>query len=64
MRRLNRKGVLPRKLSLSEVLNEVLPLLKQKYEIPKFSSLQSLEYYPVIKKVTRSIPSVRKIKCK
>ena len=65
MRRSNQKGVLPRKyLTLIEILDEVLPLVKQKYEVPSFNSLKTLEFHPVIPKVVRPIPSVRKIKCK
>ena len=63
MQRLNRKGVLPRKyLTLNEVLDEVLPLIKQKYEVPSFNCLKTLEFHPVIPKVARPIPSVRKSK--
>ena len=63
LRRLNRKGVLPRKsLTLIEILDEVLPMLKQKYEVPSFNCLKALEFHPVIQKVVRPIPSVRKTK--
>jgi hypothetical protein len=47
---------------LGEVLDEVLPMLKQKYEVPNFSCLKALEFHPVIKKVPKPIPSVRKAK--
>lgn len=63
MQRSNRKGVLPRKyLTLVEVLDEVLPMLKQKYEVPSFGCLKALEFHPVIQKVAKPIPSVRKAK--
>jgi hypothetical protein len=34
--RLKRKGNMPAKLTINEVMDEVLPLLKQKYVVPKF----------------------------
>jgi len=63
LQRLNRKKLrLKKYITLNELLDEVLPLLKQKYAVPSFSSLETLEFHPVIKKVVRPIPSARKVK--
>ena len=42
--RLKRKGSMPAKLTINEVLDEVLPLLKQSYIVPKFNGLVDVVY--------------------
>lgn len=49
-----------KKLSLEEVLDLVLPLLKQKYVVPRFEGITDVRY--TIGKVPRKIPTVRKTK--
>jgi hypothetical protein len=49
-----------KKLSLHEVLDEVLPLLKQKYVVPRFEGIADVSY--TIGKVPRKIPTIRKAK--
>jgi hypothetical protein len=46
------------KLSLHEVLDLVLPLLKEKYVVPKFEGITDVQY--TIGKVPRKIPTARK----
>ena len=49
--RLKRKGRMSAKLTINEVLDEVLPLLKQNYVIPKFDG--SVDAVYTIGKVPR-----------
>lgn len=41
---LNRKGNTPAKLTINEVMDEVLPLLVQKYVVPKFDGVTDVIY--------------------
>jgi hypothetical protein len=41
---LNRKGNTPAKLTINEVMDEVLPLLVQKYVVPKFDGIADVTY--------------------
>jgi hypothetical protein len=47
-----------KKLDLHEVLDLVLPLLKEKYVVPKFEGITDVSY--TIGKVPRKIPTARK----
>jgi hypothetical protein len=47
-----------KKLDLHEVLDLVLPLLKEKYVVPKFEGIADVQY--TIGKVSRKIPTARK----
>jgi hypothetical protein len=49
-----------KKLSLHEVLDLVLPILKQKYIVPRFEGIADVSY--TIGKVPRKIPTIRKAK--
>lgn len=42
--RLKRKGNTPAKLTINEVMDEVLPLLVQKYVVPKFDGIADVTY--------------------
>ena len=42
--RLKRKGLMRAKLTINEVMDEVLPLLAQKYVVPKFDGLVDVNY--------------------
>lgn len=50
--------MLANKLDLHEVLDLVLPLLKEKYVVPRFEGIADVQY--TIGKVPRKIPTVRK----
>jgi hypothetical protein len=41
---LNQKGNTPVKLTINEVMDEVLPLLVQKYVVPKFDGITDVTY--------------------
>jgi hypothetical protein len=49
-----------KKLNLHEILDGVLPLLKQKYVVPRFEGIADVSY--TIGKVPRKIPTVRRTK--
>lgn len=49
-----------KKLSLHEILDEVLPLLKTKYVVPRFEGIADVRY--TIGKVPKRTPTVRKCK--
>lgn len=51
---------MPKKFTLHEVLDEVLPLLRQKYVVPKFEGIADANY--TIGKVPRRIPTVNKVR--
>jgi hypothetical protein len=42
--RLKRKGNMSEKLTINEVMDEVLPLLVQKYVVPKFDGITDVVY--------------------
>ena len=49
-----------KKLSLHEILDEVLPLLKTKYVVPKFEGIADVQY--TIGKIPRKPPTGRHCK--